>query len=140
MRAAQSQSETKTGIIEIALDGEMIAITFKPQAETSATSRIAPHDAVVLSCLMLRSCTLHETVNIAIANLALMVEGGKRSLGWFTMMRDGKPHVIARLDATSIRDLGRRIHDQYLRAVEVDSDGPERSIFVRRVAYRQVEA
>lgn len=115
-------------------------ITFKPEAKTSVTSRIAPHNAVVLSCLMLRSCTLRESVNIEIADLALMVEGGRRSLGWFTMMRDGKPHVTARLDVTSIRDLGRCIHDQYLRAIEATGDGPERSIFVRKVAYRWAEA
>jgi hypothetical protein len=95
----------------------MIVITFKPHAEPSATSRIAPHDAVVLSCLMLRSCTLRETINIEIADMALMVEGGKRSLGWFTMMRGGKPYLTARLDGSTIRDVGRRIHDQYLRAV-----------------------
>ena len=118
----------------------MIVITFKPDAESSVTSRILPQDAVVLSCLMLRSCTLRETINIEIADLALLVEGGKRSLGWFTMMRDGKPRLTARLDAISIRDLGRRIHDQYLRAVEADSNGPERSIFVRRVSYRCAEA
>jgi hypothetical protein len=118
----------------------MIVIAFKPEAKPSATSRIAPLDAVVLSCLMLRSSTLRETVNIEIADLALMVEGGKRSLGWFTMMRDGKPYLTARLDGSTIRDVGRRIHDQYLRAIEADSDGPERSIFVRRVAYRFTEA
>lgn len=118
----------------------MIVITLKPEAEPPASSRIAPHDAVVLSCLMLRSCTLRETVNIEIADLALMVEGGKRSQGWFTLMRDGKPRLTARLDATLIRDLGRRIHDQYLRAIETTGDGPERSIFVRKVAYRLVEA
>ncbi|MCR2834120.1 hypothetical protein [Parerythrobacter lacustris] len=114
----------------------MIVITFKPEAEPSVASRISPQDAVALGCLMLRSCTLRETVNIEVANMALMVEGGKRSLGWFTMMRVGKPHVIARLDATSIRDLGRCIHNQYLRAIEATGDGPERSIFVRKVAYR----
>jgi hypothetical protein len=118
----------------------MIAITFKPEAETSATSLIAPHDALVLSCLMLRSCTLRETINIEIADLALMVEGGKRSQGWFTMMRDGKPHLTAHLDASTSRDVGRRIHDQYLRAFEADSDGPEQSIFVRKVAYHCAEA
>jgi hypothetical protein len=89
---------------------------------------------------MLRSSTLRETVNIEIADLALLVGGGKRSLGWLTMMRDGKPRVTARLDATSIRDLGRCIHDQYLRAIEAGSDDPERLIFVRKVAYRCAEA
>ena len=115
----------------------MIVITFKREADTSVTSRISPQDAIVLSCLMLRSCTLRETINIEIADLALLVEGGKRSLGWLTMMRDGKPHLTARLDATSIRDLGRCMHNQYLRAIEVTGDGPERSIFVRKVAYRR---
>lgn len=118
----------------------MIAITFKSQAETSATSRIGPHDAVVLSCLMLRSCTLRETVNIEIADLALMVEGGNRSQGWFTMMRDGTPHLTAHFDASTSRDVGRCIHDQYLRAIEAGSDDPERLIFVRKVAYRCAEA
>lgn len=118
----------------------MIVITFKPEAKPPATSRIAPHDAVVLSCLMLRSCTLRETVNIEIADLALLVEGGKRSLGWLTMIRYGKPHLTTRLDASTIRDVGRCIHDQYLRAIEADGISPERSIFVRRVAYRCAEA
>ena len=118
----------------------MIVITFKPEAKPPATSRISPEDAVALGCLMLRSCTLRETVNIEVADMALMVEGGKRSLGWFTLMRDGKPHLTARLDATSIRDLGRCIHNQYLRAIEATDDGPERSIFVRKVAYRCAEA
>lgn len=115
-------------------------ITFKPEAETSVTSRISPQDAVALGCLMLRSCTLRETINIEVADMALMVEGGKRSLGWFTMMRDGKPHLTTRLDASTIRDVGRCIHDQYLRAIEADGISPERSIFVRRVAYRCAEA
>jgi hypothetical protein len=118
----------------------LIVITFKPEAEPSVTSRISPQDAVVLSCLMLRSCTLRETINIEIADLALLVEGGKRSLGWLTMMRDGKPHLTTRLDASTIRDVGRCIHDQYLRAIEATGDGPERSIFVRKVAYRCAEA
>lgn len=111
-------------------------ITFKREADTSVTSRISPQDAVALGCLMLRSCTLRETVNIEVADMALMVEGGKRSQGWFTMMRDGKPHLTARLDATSMRDLGRCIHNQYLRAIDATGDGPERTIFVRKVAYR----
>ncbi len=135
MHLVHSSSRIVSGVIEIALDGEMIAVAFKPEARPRKVCRLAPHDALVLGCLMLRSGTLRETINIEIADTALLVEGGRGSRGWFTTMFEGKPHLTARLNSTSMREVGRRIHDQYLRAIDATCEGPEPSIFVRRVAY-----
>lgn len=114
----------------------MIVITFRPEGQRPATSRLALQDAVTVSCLMLRSSTLREAINIEVGDMALLVERGRRSHGWFTTTHDGKPYLTARLDASTLRELGRRIHDQWLRAIDATCEGPERSIFVRQVAYR----
>lgn len=122
-------------MIEIGSDGEKIVLTFKPETGQPATCRVATHDAVALGCLMLRACNLRETVNIEVPGLALQVEGGRRSRAWLTMQRGDQPNLIACLETSRIREVGRRIHDQYLRAVGAVSCGPERSIYVRQVAY-----
>lgn len=127
-------------MIEVGCDGEKIILTFKPETGQSATCRIAPNDAVSLSCLMLRACNLRDTITIEVPNMALQVEGGRRSRAWLTMRREGEPHLTACLETSRIREVGRRIHDQYLRATGAVSGGPERSIFVRQVAYFYVEA
>jgi hypothetical protein len=121
-------------MIEIGFDGERVIVTFNPAARESAICRMAPSDAVALSCLMLRACNLRETVNIEVPGLALMVEGGRRSRAWLTMWRDDQPNLTACLETSRIREVGRRIHDQYLRATGAVSGGPERSIYVRQVA------
>jgi hypothetical protein len=121
--------------IELGFFGEKITITFKPKTGQSVTCRIAPNDAVALSCLMLRACNLRETVNIEVPGMALQVEGGRRSRACLTMSRDGKPHLTACLESSRVREVGRRIHDQYLRATGSVCDGPERSIYVRQVAH-----
>lgn len=127
-------------MIEIGSDGERIILTFKPETGQSATCRVAPHDAIALSCLMLRACNLRDTINIEVPELALMVEGGRRSRAWLTMRRDGESSLTACLETSRIREAGRRIHDQYLRAIGAIGDGPERSIYVRQVSYYRVEA
>lgn len=121
-------------MIAIGFDGERVIVTFNPAAGQSATCRMAPSDAVALSCLMLRACNLRETINIEVPGLALMVEGGRRSRAWLTMRRVGESSLTACLETSRIREVGRRIHDQYLRAVGAVSCGPERSIYVRQVA------
>lgn len=121
-------------MIEIGFDGERVIVTFNPAAEQSATCSMAPSDAVTISCLMLRACNLRETINIEVPGLALMVEGGRRSRAWLTMRRDDHLNLTACLETSRIREVGRRIHDQYLRAIGAVSGGPERSIFVRQVA------
>jgi hypothetical protein len=126
-------------MIEIGSDGEKIILTFKPAAAPSAACRIAPGDAVALSCLMLRACNLRDTIDIEVHGLALQVEGGRRSRARLTMSRGGKPHLTACLETSRIREVGRRIHDQYLRAIGAISDGPERSIYVRQVSYYYAE-
>jgi hypothetical protein len=126
-------------MIEIGFDGEKIVVIFKPENGHSATCRIAPHDAVNLSCLMLRACNLRETVNIEVPGMALQVEGGRRSRAWLTMSREGQPNLTACLETSRIREVGRRIHDQYLRAIDAIGDGPERSIYVRQVDYYHAE-
>lgn len=127
-------------MIEIGFDGEKITLTFKPETGQSATCRVAPQDAVALSCLMLRACNLRDTINIEVQGMALQVEGGRRSRAWLTMTQEGEPHLTACLETSRIREVGRRIHDQYLRATGAVSGGPERSIYVRQVAYFYVEA
>lgn len=122
-------------MIEIGSDGERIILTFKPETGQSAICRVAPSDAVALSCLMLRACNLRETVNIEVPNMALQVEGGRRSRAWLTMCRRDQPNLTACIETSRIREVGRRIHDQYLRAVGAMGDGPERSIYVRQVSY-----
>lgn len=121
-------------MIEIGFDGERVIVTFNPAARESAICRMAPSDAVAISCLMLRACNLRELVNIEVPGLALRVEGGRRSQAWLTMRRDGQPSLTACLETSRIREVGRRIHDQYLRALGAVSGGPERSIYVRQVA------
>ena len=121
-------------MIEIGFDGERIIVTFNPAAGQSAICRMAPCDAVAISCLMLRACNLRDTINIEVPGLALMVEGGRRSRAWLTMHRFGQPSLTACLETSRIREMGRRIHDQYLRATGAVSGGPERSIYVRQVA------
>lgn len=128
------------GMIDIGSDGEMIVLTFKPDTGRSAACRVAPHDAVSLSCLMLRACNLRVTVSIEVRGLVLKVEGGRRSRAWLTMRRSGQPNLTACLETSRVREVGRRIHDQYLRSISAIGDGPERSIYVRRVAYYRVEA
>jgi len=113
----------------------MIAVAFKPEARPSKVCILSPQDALIVSCLMLRSGTLRETINVEVAETALLVEGGRRSQGWFTTMRESKPHLTARLNSTSVREVGRQIHDLYLRSIAATTEGPEHSIFVRRVAY-----
>ena len=126
-------------MIEIGSDGEKIILTFKPETGQSATCRVAPQDAVALSCLMLRACNLRDTINIEVPNLALQVEGGRRSRAWLTMRREGESHLTACLETSRIREVGRRIHDQYLRVIGATGEGPERSIYVRQVTYFYVE-
>lgn len=55
------------------------------------------------------------------------------------MKREDELHLAACLEASRVREVGRRIHDQYLRATGAVSGGPERSIYVRQVAYFCVE-
>lgn len=121
-------------MIEIGFDGERVIVTFNSAARHSAICRMAPSDAVAISCLMLRACNLRDTINIEVPGLALMVEGGRRSRAWLTMRRDGQPSLTACLESSRVREVGRRIHDQYLRATGAVSGGPERSIYVRQVA------
>lgn len=121
-------------MIEIGCDDERIVVTFKPKVGQSATCRMAPHDAVALSCLMLRACNLRDTVTIEVPGLALLVEGGRRSRAWLTMHRFGQPDLTACLETSRVREVGRRIHDQYLRATGATGNGPERSIYVRQVS------
>jgi hypothetical protein len=121
-------------MIEIGLEGEMIVVTFKPETGHQATCRIAPHDAVNLSCLMLRACNLRETVAIKVTGMALQVEAGRRSRAWLTIFQAGDLHLTACLETSRVREVGRRIHDQYLRAIGVIRDGPEQSIYVRQVS------
>ncbi len=127
-------------MIEIGSDGERIVLTFKPETGQSTTCRVLPHDAVALGCLMLRACNLRQTVTIEVPSLALKVEGGRRSQAWLTMSHDGQPNLTACLETSRIREVGRRIHDQYLRAIDAIGDGAERSIYVRQVSYYRVEA
>lgn len=108
-------------MIEIGSDGEKIVVTFKPGSGRSATCRIAPNDAVALSCLMLRACNLRDTINIEVQHMALQVEGGRRSRAWLTMNRDGQPILTACFETSRIREIGRRLHDQYLRAIGLAS-------------------
>lgn len=122
-------------MIEIGSDGEKIVLTFKPVAAESATCRVATHDAVALGCLMLRACNLRETVNIEVPGLASQVDGGRRSRAWLTMQRGDQSSLTACLETSRIREVGRRIHDQYLRAIGAIGDGPERSIYARQVSY-----
>lgn len=126
-------------MIEIGFDGEKITLTFRPETGQPATCRVAPHDAVALSCLMLRACNLRDTITIEVPGMALQVEGGRRSRAWLTMSRDGRPHLTACLETSRIREVGRRIHDQYLMAIRAMGDGPERSIYVRQVSYFYAE-
>lgn len=126
-------------MIEIGCDDEKIILTFKPETGQSATCRIAPHDALNLSCLMLRACNLRQTVSIKVPSMILKVEGGRRSRAWLTMHRFGLPDLTACLETSRIREVGRRVHDQYLRVTGAISDGPERSIYVREVAYYHAE-
>lgn len=122
-------------MIEIGSDGEKIILTFKPETGQLATCRIPPHDAVALSCLMLRACNLRDAIAIEVPGLVLQVEGGRRSRAWLTMRRRDQPNLTACLETSRIREVGRRIHDQYLRVTGAISDGPERSIYVRQVSY-----
>ena len=126
-------------MIEIGCDGERIVLTFKPETGPSATCRIAPNDAVSLSCLMLRACNLRDTIHIEVRGLALRVEGGRRSRAWLTMRRSSQSDLPACLETSRIREVGRRIHDQYLRSISAFGDGPERSIYVRQVSYFYAE-
>lgn len=126
-------------MIEIGSDGERIILTFKPETGPSATCRIAPNDAVALSCLMLRACNLRQTINIEVRGLALMVEGGRRSRAWLRMRQSGQPDLTACLETSRVREVGRRIHDQYLRAIGAIGDGPERAIYARQVSYFYAE-
>lgn len=126
-------------MIEIGSDGEKIVLTFKPETGPSATCRVAPHDAVALSCLMLRACNLRQTINIEVPCIALQVEGGRKSRAWLTMLRSGHPDLTACLETSRIREVGRRIHDQYLRATGAIGDGPERAIYARQVSYFYAE-
>lgn len=135
LHRVHSSSRTVSGVIEIALNGGMIAVTFEPEACPRKVCLLSPQDALIVSCLMLRSGTLRETTNIEVAETALLVEGGRRSQGWFTAMRESKPHLTARLNSTSVREAGRHIHDLYLRAIDATTEGTEHSIFVRQVAY-----
>lgn len=126
-------------MIEIGSDGERIILTFKPETGQSAICRVAPNDAVALSCLMLRACNLRETVNIEVPNMALQVEGGRRSRAWLTMCRRDQPNLTACIETSRIREVGRRIHDQYLTVIGAIGDGPERSIYVRQVSHYYAE-
>lgn len=126
-------------MIEIGCDGLKIILTFKPETGQSATCRLAPHDAVALSCLMLRACNLRDTITIDVPGMALRVEAGRRSRARLTMRRAGEPHLTACLETSRIREVGRRIHDQCLRATGAIGHGPERSIYARRVDYYRVE-
>lgn len=126
-------------MIEIGCDGERIILTFKPEMGQPATRCITPHDAVALSCLMLRACNLRQTITIEVPGMALKVEGGRKSRAWLTMCRDGQSTLTACLETSRIREVGRRIHDQYLRAIGAIGDGPERSIYVRQVSYFYAE-
>lgn len=127
-------------MIEIGSDGEKIILTFKTADGLSATCRVAPGDALALSCLMLRACNLRDAINIEVPNMALQVEGGRRSRAWLTMSRDDLSGLTACLETSRVREVGRRIHDQYLTVIGAIGDGPERSIYVRQVAYYRVEA
>lgn len=127
-------------MIEIGSDGEKIILTFKPETGPSATCRVATHDAVNLSCLMLRACNLRQTVNIKVPGMTLKVEGGRRSRAWLTMSHYSQPSLTACLETSRVREVGRRIHDQYLRIIDAIGDGPERSIYARQVAYYYVES
>lgn len=126
-------------MIEIGCDGERIVLTFKPETGPSATCRVAPHDAVALSCLMLRACNLRQTITIEVPGMTLQVEGGRKSRAWLTMCRDCQTSLTACLETSRIREVGRRIHDQYLRSIGAFGDGPERSIYVRQVSYFYAE-
>ena len=122
-------------MIGIGFDGERVIVSFNPAARQSATCRMAASDAVAISCLMLRACNLRDTINIEVLGLALMVGGGRRSRAWLTMHRFDQPSLTACLETSRIREVGRRIHDQYLRAIGAVSGSPERSIYVRQVSY-----
>lgn len=126
-------------MIEIGCDGEKIIVTFKPGTGHSTTCRIAPHDAVAISCLMLRACNLRDTIHIEVPGMALKVEGGRHSRAWLRMRQSGQPDLTACLETSRVREVGRRIHDQYLRAIGAICDGPERSIYARQVSYFYAE-
>lgn len=121
--------------IELELAGEMIAVTFRPRVGQASTRHINLPSAVELSCLLLRSSSLKETISIKVPGMALEIESGRTPQGWFTIAQPGNPNLVARIEGQSVREIGRRIHDHWLSAKGLSFSGPERLIFVRPVSY-----
>ena len=121
--------------IELELAGEAIAITFRPNAGQATTRHIDLLSAVALSCLLLRSSSLKATTTITVPGMSLRIEQGRTPQGWLTMTQTGAVDSVARIEGQSVREIGRRIHDHWLAAKGLTSNGPERSIFVRPVSY-----
>jgi hypothetical protein len=130
----------RTGTVELELIGDKIAITFRSKIEFAATRHISLLDAVELSCLLLRSGNLKSTTNIATSGVALQVENSRTHRAWLTMSQDGEADRVACIEGSVVRDIGRRLHDHYLRAKAEISDPHDRSIYVRPVTYCYTDA
>lgn len=130
----------KAGTVELELIGDKIAITFRAAIELAATRHISLLDAVELSCLLLRSGNLKSTTNIMVPGMALQVENSRTHRAWLTTSRDGESDLIACIEGSVVRDIGRRLHDHYLRAKGELGDPHDRSIYVRPVTYCYTDA
>lgn len=128
------------GTVELELIDDKIAITFRSKVELAATRHIGLTDAVELSCLLLRSGNLKSTTNIEVPGMALQVENSRTHRAWLTINRDGDSDLVACIEGSVVRDIGRRLHDHYLRAKGEIDNGPDRSIYVRPVSYCYLDA
>ena len=65
----------------------------------------------------------------------LRVEKGRKARAWLSMMSENDLSLTACIEGGGVREIGRRLHDHWLTATGAIRTGPERSIFVRPVAF-----
>lgn len=125
--------------IELELAGETIAVTFRPNLSEATTQRIDLASALELSALLLRGSGLTVTAKIAVPGMTLRVKSDRCALAWLSMDNEHGLDLVACLKGHSVREIGRRLHDHWLTAKGAVVNGPERSIFVRPVAYFYID-
>jgi len=121
--------------IVLELVGGKIAITFRPEIGQPATCHIDLTSTLELSCLMLRGGNLKSATTITSGDIELQVENGRKARAWLSISRGNGPDLVACIEGPSVREIGRRLHDHWLTATGTIRTGPERSIFVRPVAF-----
>lgn len=121
--------------LQTELLGNNVAITFRPEEGQALSWHISIENAAELACLMLRAGNIMHAANIAIPGMTLQVEGGRYRRAWLGMSHNSAPDLIACIRGRTVWEVGRCLHDHYLRAMDASLNQHERAIYVRAVSY-----